>query len=337
MLDDNNNSKKYKFICEICKNDEIYLDVNNGKLPICRTCNPITTSIGETEILQYIKNNFADFKIESGNRNILSGQELDIYIPEKKIAIEFNGIYWHSESNGKDKSYHMDKTLECEKQGIRLIHVFENEWIDKRDIVKSKLLNILGKHKESIYARKCSIKIPTKKEKLNFLNENHIQGNDSSSIYYGLYFKDKLVSIMTFGKLRISMGNRNRNIGEYELYRFASILNHNIVGAASKLLAHFVKNNNPEKIITYADRRWSSKQNMYGKIGFSFIGETKPNYWYFHKNDCLSLLHRFNFAKYKLKGKFETFNQNLTEYENMKTNGYNRIWDCGHLKYEKNI
>ena len=167
------------------------------------------------------KNSFPSMCIERCDRKILpNGKELDIYIPEKKISIEFDGIYWHSELNGKKRNYHLNKTVECEKQGIRLIHIFENEWNSSREIVESKLVNILGNRKERIHARKCLIKTPTYIEKCDFLEKNHIQGKDISKIYYGLYHNDKLISIITFGHRRVVMGGNFSNENEYELYRY---------------------------------------------------------------------------------------------------------------------
>jgi len=257
--------------------------------------------------------------------------ELDIYIPDKKIAIECNGLYWHSELQGKDKSYHLNKTEKCESSGIRLIHIFDDEWNNKKEIIKNKLLHILGMNNiKRIYARECAIKELLLNEKDNFLVENHIQGKDKSNIYIGLYKDGELVSVMTFSNKRISLGNKIKNKSEYELIRFAS--KYNVIGGASKLFNYFIKKYNPKSVISYADRRFTViGNNVYEKLGFSFVSYTKPNYFY--TNDYNKRLHRFNFTKSRIITKFNG-NPQLTEWENMQTLGYDRIWDCGHLKYE---
>jgi hypothetical protein len=170
------------------------------------------------------------------------------------------------------------------------------------------------------------------KETNDFLNHTHLQGKDNSSIRIGAYYNDKLVSVMTFGKLRVALGNDKRLEGEYEMYRF-SLGEDRIIGIGGKLLSYFIKKYNPLKIITYADRRYSSKNAFYNKIGFNLISNTSPNYWYF-KYGTKNIYHRFNFRKSELVKKLANFDSNLTEWQNMQLNGYDRVWDCGNYKYE---
>ena len=194
---------------------------------------------------------------ELHNRDILNGREIDIYIPSLKLGIEYDGLRWHSEIFNKDTNYHLSKTEECERQGIRLIHIFEDEWQYKRDIVKSRLLNLIGKTPNKIYARKCTIKEVDSHTASKFLDENHIQGKCNSSYRYGLYYNDELVSIMTFGKLRKNLGSTDKD-GYYELLRFCNKSNTAVIGGASKLFKHFLKEKKPTNVISYADRRWSN-------------------------------------------------------------------------------
>jgi len=268
-------------------------------------------------------------------KSIIPPWELDIYIPAKKLAIEYDGLYWHSESiGGKDKNYHLNKTLECEKQGIKLIHIFEDEWLNKQNIVQSRLKHALGLNTNSrIYARKCEVKKVDIKTTSAFLNDNHIQSADKASIRLGLFSENKLVSVMTFGKLRLALGQKNIVSGEYEMLRFCSLLDTSVIGGASKLLDYFVKTYNPTKIISYADRRYSNNTAFYSKIGFKFVSNTLPNYWYVAYGETYKQ-HRFNFRKDQLSKKLAYFDASLTEWQNMQLNGYDRIWDCGHLKYE---
>jgi hypothetical protein len=205
----------------------------------------------ESEIYEFLSDNITSF-ISLNNRSILDyNLELDLYIPDKNLAIEFNGLCCHSESWGKYKNYHLDKTLMCEKINIQLLHIFEDEWINKKDIVKSTILSKMGIFKNRIYARKCIVEEIDTKTKNEFLEENHLQGKDSSSIKLGLFYNNELVSVMTFGRRKITGGN-----SKSELIRFCSKLNTQIIGGANKLFKYFINNYwNGKEITTYADRR----------------------------------------------------------------------------------
>ena len=319
--------KKYKFLCLTC-NNEFEDSLYSGHVPRCKICHPTMTATSyiEKEIVDYLKSIYSGIILEN-DRTILNGLELDIYIPEKNISIEFDGLYWHSDLNGKDKKYHLNKTLQCENTGIQLIHIFEDEWLNKQNIVKKKLKHILGENTTKIYARKCRVEEISTKIKNDFLNETHIQGEDKSKIKIGAYYDNLLVAVMTFGHKRLALGN-TPTLDEYELIRFATCKT--VIGIAGKLLNYFVKNYNPTKIISYADRRWS-QGNLYKQLGFEKISNGVPNYWYI--DNSFNRVHRFNFRKNVLNEKLKTFDATLTEWENMQLNEYDRIWDCGSLKY----
>lgn len=288
-------------------------------------------SKGEKEIEEFIKS--FGINVEVCNKKVLSGTEIDLYLPEYKIGIEYNGLYWHSEKQGKNKNYHLDKTKKCLQVGIKLIHIFSDEWLLKKEIIKDRIRNVLLKNNNKIYARKCIITDLSKEEKKNFLEKNHLQGNDKSSIMIGLKQNDQIVSVITFGKLRNSLGNKKKNDDTYELYRFSSL---NVIGAFNKLLKYFIKRYNPKKIITYANRNWSPSNDFcfYGRVGgFTLISITKPNYSYTKKYDKRE--HRFNYRKDILVQK--GFDANKSESQIMMENGYDRIWDTGNLKYEMNF
>ncbi len=292
--------------------------------------NPEYRSKGEIELFEFVQS--IDNEAIRCDKKTLSGIELDILCKKHNIAIEYNGLFWHSEKQGKNKNYHLDKTEMCLKKGIRLIHIFSDEWECKKEIVKSRLLHLFGQDTEKIYARKCEIKQLESKTKSAFLNEYHLQGDDKSNISYGLYHNGELVSVATFGKLRVNLGHKNRDTNNWELYRFCG---KNVVGGFSKLLKKFIKENNPQKIITYSDRNWSPspEHSFYGKVGFSFLSYTKPNYYYMLKYKKRE--NRFNYRKSVLISK--GFDANKTEREIMFENGYDVIWDCGNLKYEMTI
>jgi len=322
---------EHKWKCKLC-NHEFDSHLQDGRIPRCYTCYPPSTSLAQSEIQEFIKSLSIDIVIN--DRKVLNGKELDIYMPSKNLAIEFNGLYYHGEiSGGISKQYHLNKTLECACKGIQLIHIFEDEWNSKKDIVKSRLKSLLHKSTNVIYARKCEVRIIPSKECSVFLDINHIQGKDLSNIKLGLYYNNELVSTMTFGGLRKCMGSKSLE-DNYELYRFCSKLNYSVVGAAGKLYAHFVKLYMPKRVISYADRRWSVG-NLYEKIGFKKLSTSSPNYFYM--KDHTKRLYRFNFRKSELHKKLKTFNPDISEWENMKLNGYDRIWDCGTIKFEWEI
>lgn len=310
--------------------------LNNGKIIllkdriICPICNPNNAiSALETKLFDYIRT--LNIDVEQSNRTIIDPLELDIVIPSKKIAIEFNGNYWHSEICKIESMYHLNKTNSCKDVGYRLIHIFEDEWVNKCQIVKARLRNILGYTKKHIYARRCIIKEIDNEIKNKFLTKYHIQDKDNSAIKLGLFYKNRLVSVMTFGKRRFD------NKEGFELMRYCTIANFNIVGGAGKLLSYFRKNYNTLNlpIISYADKRWSIG-NLYKQLGFTLTHESSPGYFYIKNNDILNRLSRYQFQKHLLKGKLEIFDGSLTEVENMKNNGYTRIWDCGNYVFELN-
>lgn len=319
-----------KWKCLKCGNEfEAIIDGNfsaRKHIPVrCLNCYPFMCGESEAErnIVSFIKENF-NGEVKIKDRSLIFPFELDIYIPEKKLAIEYDGIYWHAQ---KERLYHLKKTELCEKLGIQLIHVFEDEWLNKQEIVKSRLRNFLGKFDKIIYARKCEVKEIEAKYSKKFQLENHIQGFVNSKINLGLYFENELVSLLTINKSRFAKSY------EYELVRFCSKLNYHVVGAASKLLKYFEENYKPKSIISYADRRWSIG-NIYKKLGFQLISSSRPNYWYFKKNSS-TLFNRMIFQKYKLRKILENFDEKLSEVKNMEANGYQRIFDCGNLVFVK--
>lgn len=281
----------------------------------------------EKELVDFIRELLPNATIEENNRGLLNGKELDIYLPDYKIAIEYDGIYYHSELRIPNRKYHLDKTKAVEKTGNRLLHIFSDEWHNKKDIVKTKLQSLLQKQQGKVYARKCVVREVSPKEANLFLETNHLQGGDKSKHKLGLYHGEDLVALMTFSVGRNSMGTL-REPGKWELSRFASSVR--VIGGASKLLHHFVTNHKPTKIISYADRRWSNG-NLYEQLGFTNKGYSPPSYWY--TKDYRNRLYRYNFRK-SILVKLGASPQK-TEWEIMQELGYDRVWDCGTIRYEK--
>ena len=276
------------------------------------------------DLYDFINENYHG-KIEKKNRKILGGKEIDIFLPELKTGFEFNGIYYHSEIF-KTKEEVMEKKNICEKVGVKLITVWEDDWEYKKNIVKSRILNILNKSRK-IYARKCEVREASASEERKFLDQNHIQGWCPSSIKIGLYFESELVSIMTFGGYRIALGKKSKE-GEYELLRFCNSLNTTVIGGASKIFKEFIKKFRPLKILSYQNNSWNTG-NLYENLGFKKTGLTAQNYYWCKGNVRFN---RYNFRKDKLVK--EGFDQNLTENDIMIERGYYKSWDMGNVKWE---
>lgn len=248
-------------------------------------------------------------------RSIINPLELDMYLPDYKLAIEYDGIYYHSEQF-KPEGYHIFKTSECEKQGIQLLHIFEIEDIDIwKSIISGKL-----KKNTRIFARKCQVKELSFDETKIFLEENHLQGFCPAKYRYGLFYNGELVQVMTFGVPRF-----NKRY-DFELLRLASKKFTSVVGGASKLLKFF-RDSHTGSIISYANRRFSTG-DVYRKLGFTQLGRTDVNYFYTGHNEVLT---RYQCQKHKLKDLLENFDPSKTESENMRLNGYFKVFDCGNL------
>ena len=277
----------------------------------------------ENSLFDYIQSIY-DGKLIQSNRSILNGKELDVYIPNKNIAIEYNGLYSHhykpwedKESLKKDINYHLAKTLECEKQGIQLLHFYSDEWKFKQSIVENIIKSKLGLNNK-IYARKCNVVTIDTQYKNHFLNEYHMQGEDKSSVKLGLEYNGDVMAIMTFAKSRFNKQYK------WELTRFCVKGGISVVGGFSRLLKAF-RGAYSGPIVSYADRRYSNG-NVYNTNGFKLIGVNKPSYYYVDKN-YLRRYHRMRFQK-KYIGAYD-----CTEYEKARELGFEKIFDCGTLAF----
>jgi len=292
-------NKNYRWKCNICNIefiDNIYCE--------CPKCHPYISSEQENEISYFLDS--LNIKYKRNDRILIKPLELDFVIPEHKLAIEFDGIYWHSELAGKDKNYHLNKTELCNFKDYQLIHIFSNEWILKQEIIKSILKSKLGIYDSKIEVNDCILKELKYSEIEEFLNSNHIQGSVYSSINLGLFYQDELVFVCTFSKSRF-----NKKY-DYELLRFCSKLNIQVISGLSMCLEYF-KYKYSDSLVSYCNRRFSNG-SMHLNVGFKLINSLKPNYWYF--NDKTNL-----------------YNKKIIKIQNMKLNGYNRIFDCGNLVF----
>lgn len=275
----------------------------------------------EKSVLLFIKSVLpGDIDVICNDRKAIAPYELDIYVPGHNLAIECNGLFWHTEiSGGKDKSYHSEKLKRCNEKGIRLINIFDYEWYSSQEKIKSLLKVSLGKGK-TIYARECIVKPIDSLGANAFLDSYHRQGRCASSIRYGLYFEDELVQVMTIGKARFS------KIYDYEMLRLCSKNDTIIIGGASKLLKNFMRDYTFSTLCSYADLSHNTG-NIYDVLGFKFSHNSPPNYWY--TKDYDAVIGRVSFQKHKLSKILDDYDETKTEWENMKRNGYDRVWDCG--------
>jgi hypothetical protein len=308
------------FNCEECNldfeinGDNFYSRLKNN-VKLCTICNPIgdQRSTKENDLYKFIQEKYKGEIIQSYR----DGLEIDIYLPESKLGFEFNGLYFHSDKF-RNKEYHLEKMNYFKDKDIRIVNIWEDDWIFKKNIIESQIQNFLGLS-EKIYARKCTVKeITDIKIARDFLELNHIQGEyPNIKKAYGLFHEQSLVSVMTFDHFE---GRKKMNNDEWNLSRFSNTLNLSVIGGASKLLSYFINSENPSRIISYADKDWSQGK-IYETLGFNKIHETKPDY------------------KYIIEGKRKHksgFKKSLTGISESKLE-LPKIWDCGKIKFEKII
>mgnify|MGYP000041566826 CR=1 FL=1 len=282
----------------------------------CQMCAKNSSTSKEEKIIKELFPTFIE-----NDRSVLFPRELDLYSPYYKLAVEINGVYWH-DADRIGKFYHLNKSKSCIKKNINLLHFWDYEINNKLPIVES-IIKSKIKQTNRIYARNCTIKIVDKQTAKHFINNNHIQGYVGCNIALGLFSGETLCQVMTFGKPRFSKKY------DWELLRLCSLLNTTIVGGASKLFAMFLENYSGS-IISYADKRISNG-NVYKKLGFVYSHTSVPNYSWVKRE---IILKRYSAQKHKLKLLLgDGFDVNQTEDENMRRNGFNKVYDCGNDVY----
>jgi hypothetical protein len=252
---------------------------------------------------------------------VINPYELDLYSFNHNLAIEYCGLYWHSEYYGqKNKNYHQMKWNLCRTKNVDLLTIFETDDMCKvKALINRKLNNV-----EKLGARKTQLRQIDSSLANMFHTTYHLHGSIGGSIHLGLFDGPQLLMVASFGKSRY-----NKKF-EYECTRMSSLDNLKVQGGASKLFKEFLSKNS--SLITYADLRFGSG-SVYNHCGLTYTGITGPNYWYFNKNKPDRLWSRTTFQKHKLPSILIQFNSELTEFENMRLNGYDRIWDCGNAIY----
>lgn len=286
-----------------------YLRSSKDCCPKCNYSNRFR-STGEKELYDWISKEFADLNIDANRK--FRKHEVDVYIDELNLAIEYNGLYWHSEIH-KNPKYHQDKSIDFKKIGINLVHIWEDDWKHKTEIVKSIIRSKIKS--ERIGARKTAVKKLSSKEAKEFHEKFHLDGYANSSIHIGLYYNEELISLASFAKTRF------KKWAEWELVRYTIKEQYSITGGFSKILKQFIQDLNPKDLVSYKKLDLGSN-NFYESVGFEKIGTTPPGYFWIVDDIRIN---RHNFMRSKLKGIKEA----QTEVEFMHEKGYSRIWDSG--------
>lgn len=292
---------------------QVYNFRNGRRCPGC-ACH---SSKGEREMFDYLSSLVSDVR----SVRILDNKEIDLYSETHKFGVEYNGLYWHSESGGKDRRYHLGKLLAAKEKGIRLYQFFEDEWQNKQPIVKAMVAHAVGVPLRRVFARKCVVGLVGTADRKRFLDSNHLQGDTPASIAFGLYFNGELVQVLSVRKIKFTKANP-----VYDIARFATTIGSIVIGGLSKLsrrALQWVREQGDKRIYTYADRRYSDGAS-YAKAGFVFMGETPPGFWY---TDFTNRVHRFGLRK------TSDCPAGMTADEWRKSQGWHKIWDCGQLKF----
>lgn len=301
-----------------------------------------TLSSMEDAVVNTLHDIDPSIRIVRHDRQTIKPLELDIMLPELQIAIECNPTVTHNSSiqdpwgaSPKPYNYHLSKTQKCESAGVLLFHIFGYEWVHNRPVIESMLRNLLNKNDTKIYARKCEVREVSSEQSAKFLDANHRQGRANSPIRLGLFYDNQLVSLMTFGKLRSTMG-RSADTSEecYELVRFCSLRNTTVIGGADKLFKYFVNHWNPQSVRSFSDRA-HTRGTLYSKLGFTRKHESSPGYvWVDGSTDIA--YHRMNSQKRNIKRFLHDpdIDLNQSEREIMIGHGFVQMFDCGTILWE---
>lgn len=297
---------------------QVYRDRLKTNTELCTRLQPVG-SIHESYLEKFIQQYLQELGVEyvDNSRAIIPPRQLDIYIPSHHLAIECNGIFWHSDKC-REKGYHMEKTAECRNKGIQLLHIWEDWVVRSPELVKNLIKTKLGLYDHRIGARQCEIKEISGNEYKEIL-QYHLQGPTPASVRYGLYYKGQLVSAMGFG--------RNRFGGGWELIRYIVLPGWQITGGAGRLFHHFITSHQPTEVTSFSSNDISSG-HLYESLGFKRISET-GSYWYV--DGSYKRHHRYQFQKSILVE--HGADPSKTEFEIMDELGYYRIWDSGQTKW----
>lgn len=335
------NQQSCLLYCKKCSTDfSFHPTTINAKLRSsvnpCPKCNPVNKSNSglEIELSDFIRS-FYSGEIVPNDRSLCKGSsrfsEVDIHIPDMNIAFEFNGLYWHSEIY-KDKEYHKEKSQFILGKGVGLYHIWEDDWIHKKELVKSMIKSSFGFYETKVFARKCQIREVTQKEYKIFTTQNHLKGYCPASLIFGLYYNGELVNLMSLSKTR-RLIDSNKSSFDYEIIRSCSKMNTVVIGGFSKIISH-VKKNLAGTIVTYCDISFSPDplKTSYHKSGFTYLHQTSPGYHWVIDGIRSN---RLNWTKKKVVSLGCDPKETADSF--MRASGYYKIWDCGNYKYSLDL
>lgn len=314
--------------CKKCGHERSYINFNNflSKKFDCPTCNNIGISKQEKDLNAFVQSLGFETQKYKFPRNGKKGRskEIDIFVPEKHIGIEYCGTFWHAK---KPKNYHYDKMVMCHESGIRLITIFSDEWNSRKNQIKGFIKSVLGKFTYKIYARECEVRQVNKATANDFFNKTHIQGRANIiTAAYGLFYKDEMVACMSLGSHHRQLKNdKSKKI--IVLNRFAIKADWHVPGGASRLFKHckdWSKSSGYNEIISWSDNRWSIG-NVYKNLEFSLSAHLKPDYSYTNGFK--------RFSKQSLRKTDEEKILGKTELELRTAQGYKRLYDCGKIRW----
>jgi len=311
-------------------NMDTFLNNDKGH---CKNCN-LKSSKFEIEFEDFLNFNFPTLSyIKNYMYDITKKYTCDFYFPTLNKAIDLHGEYWHSETVGKHKTFHLNKLLSSESSNIHMVNIYQQRnWVDNSEVTLNFIRNFLSTSKYKFNGRDCYVKFIDVDVAKDFLNQNHLYGYIPAKYKIGLFHKksDILLSVITIGENRFSSKNNSN-----ELYRYAVLNGTTVLGGFNKLISYAKKNSDilDKGLITYADRNIANTHsNIYNASRlFKYIGSTEPSYFYFKSRKVYSRQH---FQKHKLSLILPKFDPLLTEAENMVNNGYVKVWNCGNLKYQ---
>jgi len=276
----------------------------------------------QEEMINFIKSVYIG-KIEIDNNTILNGKHIDIFIPDLKIGIECNGVYWHSEVNGrKDRQYHLNKTLLAEKKGIKLFHVQENEWRLKKEIVKSILCLLLSlDNLKTIDAGACFVKLLPKDEEKEFFEGNSLNGYIKSKLSIGLFFEGSLVAAASFNP------SKSKKENSWEVVQYCQASNKNVVSGFEQVTSFFFENVGVPVLKIHIDRRLPLVSHL-EKTNYEFLGATPPSCLFWREHSFILKTEKEALETLSLEEK-----ANKEKSTILLENGFDRIWDCGKLTF----
>jgi hypothetical protein len=284
---------------------------------LCDVCHPAGVSQDQSQIQEWLGtcDPISLQDISPCDRSVIAPKELDLVVPKKRFAIEFNGLYWHSELSSRDidKRSHLEKTLMCREAGWRLFHIFSDEWRDKQDIVKSMILHRLGSSRATVGARNCSVVELTPEQRSSFFDRSHISGDSKSHRAWGLQLGGE-----TLCALSVREPRQKKWKSLLEIARFATLPHHHVSGGLQRLLEHAKKHAQgigKVGLLSYADLRFGEGMG-YRSAGFELIGDTGLDYWY---TDGQVRIDRFSMRA----------QDGLSERQVASLLKMGRVWGCG--------